>query len=115
MSSKLFVLFKQPSRLNVLHRKSKSSLRGSDDNVHFFIFRWHPIKRPDGVAPTLPEESGKKLLGGFNEQEFADELHRLTHERLEEESSWLFKIYAHKTYLDADCISYLSLNRHAFS
>ncbi|EKX44971.1 hypothetical protein GUITHDRAFT_109014 [Guillardia theta CCMP2712] len=44
-----------------------------------------------------------------------DELHRVVHEELEEEEAWLFKIYAQKTYLDVDCISYLSVNRQAFS
>ena len=121
MSSKLLALFKQPSRLTVLQRRSQHSLQTHDDNVHFFILRWHPTKKADRLRPLLGGPGGPLLggpggeLGGFDEQAFADELHGVMHEDLEEEEAWLFKIYAQKTYLDVDCISYLSVNRQAFS
>ncbi|EKX44972.1 hypothetical protein GUITHDRAFT_109015 [Guillardia theta CCMP2712] len=113
MSSKLLALFKQPSRLTVLQRRSQHSLQTHDDNVHFFILRWHPTKKADRLRPLPGGPGGER--GGFDEQAFADELHRVVHEELEEEEAWLFKIYAQKTYLDVDCISYLSVNRQAFS
>ncbi|EKX44058.1 hypothetical protein GUITHDRAFT_109847 [Guillardia theta CCMP2712] len=113
MSSKLLALVMQPSRLTFLQRKSKLCLESSDDKVHFFVFRWHQVKHTDGLRQI--DEVEDRELRAFDEQVFADELHKELHARMKPELSWLFKIYAHKIYLDVNCISYLSVNHQAFS